>query len=240
MLHSAANSRMIVYLPRLRRAPHRVISINVMSICWLWWTPLFAVPPKLDLPWSILYVLVTLQPVYESCLQLKVLKLQACKYLTDTSLEPSIKKNALPALCELDLSYGTLCQSAIEELLACCTHLSHVSLNGCINMHDLNWGFSGDQLSQIPSVSIPHVSSLGEQQLSNEQPKRLLENLNCVGCPNIKGAYSNGTRFPFVIIKPFPVWEFEGGWYSLLQLVRSQFEQLLFIGIIATGMSKIK
>lgn len=35
---------------------HRVISINVMSICWLWWTPLFAVPPKFDLPWSILYV----------------------------------------------------------------------------------------------------------------------------------------------------------------------------------------
>lgn len=112
--------------------------------------------------------------------------MQACKYLTDTSLEPLYKENALPALCELDLSYGTLCQSAIEELLACCTHLSHVSLNGCINMHDLNWGFSGDQLSQIPSVSIPHVSSLGEQQLSNEQPKRLLENLNCVGCPNIK------------------------------------------------------
>lgn len=54
-------------------------------------------------------------------------------------------------------------------------------------MHDLNWGFTGDQLPHIPSVSIaPHGSSLGEQQLPNEQPKRLLENLNCVGCPNIK------------------------------------------------------
>lgn len=113
--------------------------------------------------------------------------MQACKYLTDTSLEPLYKENALPALCELDLSYGTLCQSAIEELLACCTHLSHVSLNGCINMHDLNWGLTGDQLSHIPSVSIaPYGSSLGEQQLPNEQPKRLLENLNCVGCPNIR------------------------------------------------------
>ncbi|KAL3330186.1 hypothetical protein AABB24_034175 [Solanum stoloniferum] len=140
----------------------------------------------LDLSYTFL---VTLQPVYESCLQLKVLKLQACKYLTDTSLEPLYKENALPALCELDLSYGTLCQSAIEELLACCTHLSHVSLNGCINMHDLNWGFTGDQLSHIPSVSIPHGYSLGEQQLPNEQPKRLLENLNCVGCPNIKKVF---------------------------------------------------
>lgn len=37
-------------------SPHRVVSINVMSICWLWWTPLFAFPPKLDLPWSIIYV----------------------------------------------------------------------------------------------------------------------------------------------------------------------------------------
>ncbi|XP_009626177.1 F-box/LRR-repeat protein 15 [Nicotiana tomentosiformis] len=138
----------------------------------------------LDLSYTFL---VNLQPVYESCLRLKVLKLQACKYLTDTSLEPLYKENALPALCELDLSYGTLCQSAIEELLACCTHLTHVSLNGCVNMHDLNWGFTGDQLSRIPGVGIaPHGSSLVEQHLPNEHPKRLLENLNCVGCPNIK------------------------------------------------------
>ncbi|KAK4353258.1 hypothetical protein RND71_028776 [Anisodus tanguticus] len=138
----------------------------------------------LDLSYTFL---VNLQPVYESCSRLKVLKLQACKYLTNTSLEPLYKENALPALCELDLSYGTLCQSAIEELLACCTHLTHVSLNGCINMHDLIWGFTGDQLSHIPSISIsPHGSSLGELHLPNELPKRLLENLNCVGCPNIK------------------------------------------------------
>lgn len=96
----------------------------------------------------------------------QVLKLQACKYLADSSLEPLYKEGALPALCELELSYGTLCQSAIEELLAYCTRLTHVSLNGCANMHDLNWGCSSDQLS--------------------EQPDRLLQNLNCVGCPNIK------------------------------------------------------
>ncbi|KAM7258620.1 hypothetical protein ACFE04_014361 [Oxalis oulophora] len=102
----------------------------------------------------------------------RVLKLQACKYLTNASLEPLYKKGALPALQELDLSYGTLCQSAIEELLACCTHLTHVSLNGCANMHDLNWGYG----SELPSSSA---------KLSFE-PNRLLEHLNCVGCPNIR------------------------------------------------------
>ncbi|CAI9298040.1 unnamed protein product [Lactuca saligna] len=119
---------------------------------------------SLDLSYTFL---TNLQPVFDSCLQLKVLKLQACKYLTDTSLEPLYKDGALPTLRELDLSYGSLCQASIEELLACCTHLTHVSLNGCVNMHDLNWSFS---------------SSQDEQQ----QPERLLQNLNCVGCPNVK------------------------------------------------------
>lgn len=109
---------------------------------------------------------------------LKVLKLQACKYLTDSSLEALYKEGALPALRELDLSYGTLCQSAIEELLACCTHLTHVSLNGCVNMHDLNWGYSVD----FPSQKNDDVIDLRVEQ----QPNRLLQNLNCVGCPNIK------------------------------------------------------
>ncbi|KAI3514043.1 hypothetical protein L1887_12359 [Cichorium endivia] len=116
---------------------------------------------SLDLSYTFL---TNLQPVFDSCLQLKVLKLQACKYLTDTSLEPLYKDGALPTLRELDLSYGSLCQASIEELLACCTHLTHVSLNGCVNMHDLNWSFSSE----------------------SQQPERLLQNLNCVGCPNIK------------------------------------------------------
>ncbi|KAL3497422.1 hypothetical protein ACH5RR_040154 [Cinchona calisaya] len=129
----------------------------------------------LDLSYTFL---VNLQPVFESCSHLKVLKLQACKYLTDTSLEPLYKEGALPALCELDLSYGTLCQSAIEELLACCTHLTHVSLNGCANMHDLDWGFGGNEILEMPcSHVLPDA---------NEQPHRLLQYLNCVGCPSIK------------------------------------------------------
>ncbi|EXB74891.1 F-box/LRR-repeat protein 15 [Morus notabilis] len=122
-----------------------------------------------------------------SCLQhLTVLKLQACKYLTDSSLEPLYKEDALPSLQELDLSYGTLCQSAIEELLSCCTHLTHVSLNGCVNMHDLNWGCSG-HLSELPSISVPSdLLSPGSDHEAIQLPNRLLQNLNCVGCPNIK------------------------------------------------------
>jgi hypothetical protein len=117
----------------------------------------------------------------------KVLKLQACKYLTDTSLEPLYKDGALPALQELDLSYGTLCQSAIEELLACCRHLTHLSLNGCANMHDLNWGCSGGQIYEFPSkFSSAALFSDENLPVSTEQPNRLLQNLNCVGCPNIR------------------------------------------------------
>ena len=116
-----------------------------------------------------------------------MLKLQACKYLADSSLEPLYKEDALPALQELDLSYGALCQSAIEELLSCCTHLTHVSLNGCVNMHDLNWDCSVGQLSELPSTSVPSgVFSPVNDDEAIQQPIRLLQNLNCVGCPNIK------------------------------------------------------
>ncbi|XP_071696472.1 F-box/LRR-repeat protein 15-like [Rutidosis leptorrhynchoides] len=128
---------------------------------------------SLDLSYTFL---TNLQPVFESCLQLKVLKLQACKYLTDSSLEPLYKDGALSTLRELDLSYGTLCQASIEELLACCTHLTHVSLNGCVNMHDLNWSFSINRL----------YLSEDDASLRAEQPQRFLQILNCVGCPNIK------------------------------------------------------
>ncbi|KAL0407656.1 UNVERIFIED_CONTAM: F-box/LRR-repeat protein 15 [Sesamum radiatum] len=137
----------------------------------------------LDLSYTFL---VNLQPVYDSCLYLKVLKLQACKYLCDTSLEPLYKGNALPALCELDLSYGTLCQSAIEELLACCRHLTHVSLNGCVNMHDLDWGSRIERLSVMSTFHGSHESSSLENIMPKFQANRLLQNLNCVGCPNIK------------------------------------------------------
>lgn len=82
-------------------------------------------------------------------------------------------------LRELDLSYGSICQSAIEELLACCTHLTHVNLNGCVNMHDLDWASPRGS----PSAMIQCESSL---EPTDKQPERLLEILNCVGCPNIR------------------------------------------------------
>ncbi|KAL8503808.1 hypothetical protein ACS0TY_022508 [Phlomoides rotata] len=125
--------------------------------------------------------LVNLQPVLDSCFRLKVLKLQACKYLSETSLEPLYKCNALPALNELDLSYGTLCQSAIEELLACCGRLTHINLNGCVNMHDLDWGSQAEKQNQTSTSHGPYDS-----KLKNVQDDRLLQNLNCVACPNIK------------------------------------------------------
>lgn len=116
-----------------------------------------------------------------------MLKLQACKYLDDSSLEPLYKEGALQELQDLDLSYGTLCRSSIEELLASCTHLTRVSLNGCINMHDLNWSSSGGQL--FDSISVHSGSGMFYFENINEpikQGNRLLQNLNCVGCPNIR------------------------------------------------------
>ncbi|CAL0319094.1 unnamed protein product [Lupinus luteus] len=157
-------------------------SIGLDGLCSLYWLPHLNV---LDLSYTFL---VNLQPVFESCSRLKVLKLQACKYLTDTSLEPLYKEGALPALQELDLSYGTLCQSAIEELLASCTNLTRVSLNGCVNMHDLNWEcrHSCCQIDKLGAVNTPFGASHEKICEVSEQSTRLLQNLNCVGCPNIK------------------------------------------------------
>ncbi|KAG4379319.1 hypothetical protein GLYMA_17G225800v4 [Glycine max] len=162
-------------------------SIGLDGLCSLRWLPNLTL---LDLSYTFL---VNLQPIFESCSQLKVLKLQACKYLTDSSLEP-LYKGALPVLQELDLSYGTLCQSAIEELLSCCTHLTRVSLNGCANMHDLNWGCSRAHTAELPGVNVLPIASSPENVLElSEQPIRLLQNLNCVGCPNIRKVFIPST-----------------------------------------------
>lgn len=148
-------------------------SIGSDGLVSLRWLPHLT---SLDLSYTFL---LDLQPVFDSCLQLKVLKLQACKYLTDSSLEPLYKDGALPTLLELDLSYGTLCQAAIDELLACCTHLTHLSLNGCVNMHDMNWSLTIDR----------STSPTQDDLLVVEPPDRQLQNLNCVGCPNIKKVF---------------------------------------------------
>ncbi|KAL9273818.1 F-box/LRR-repeat protein 15-like protein, partial [Drosera capensis] len=149
----------------------------------------------LDLSYTFL---TDLHPIYQACTQLKVLKLQACKYLNESSLEALYTEHALPALQELDLSYGVLGQSAIEELLACCTQLTHLSLNGCENMHDLDWSFFSGQFSELPiTFEAPRFPSMKSISKRAEQPHRLLEHLNCVGCQNIKK----------VFIPPMACWE---------------------------------
>ncbi|CAN6478332.1 unnamed protein product [Victoria cruziana] len=146
----------------------------------------------LDLSYTFL---TNLQPVFDSCTQLKVLKLQACKYLVNSSLDALHKRGALPALRELDLSYGSICQSSIEKLLSSCTNLTHVSLNGCANMHDLDWGSGIDRCFQLTNADeSPHLPNdfandikASEEHVNASEPHvRLLQNLNCVGCPNIK------------------------------------------------------
>ncbi|KAH9321095.1 hypothetical protein KI387_015734 [Taxus chinensis] len=148
----------------------------------------------LDLSYTFL---TNLQPVFETCSRLKVLKLQACKYLMDTSLDALHRGQALPELCELDLSYSSLCQSAIEKLLARCPHLTHVSLNGCANMYDLDWGLEAGKLYNdtcIDNAVSVHTGHTGVNEFENSFDwmdaeriqDRLLENLNCVGCSNIK------------------------------------------------------
>ncbi|KAJ0247346.1 F-box domain-containing protein [Hirschfeldia incana] len=116
--------------------------------------------------------LMNLEPIFKSCIQLKVLKLHTCRDLTDSSLEPLYKEGALPALEELDLSYGFLCQTVIDDLLAFCTHLTHLSLNGYANMHDLDYSgvYNSSEDTQEPA----------------ESANRFLQNLSCVGCPNIR------------------------------------------------------
>uniref|UniRef100_A0A1D1XY69 F-box/LRR-repeat protein 15 n=1 Tax=Anthurium amnicola TaxID=1678845 RepID=A0A1D1XY69_9ARAE len=136
----------------------------------------------LDLSYTFL---TNLQPVFETCSQLKTLKLIACKYLSESSLDAVFKEGALPALCELDLSYSTVGKFAIEEILASCTNLINVNLNGCVNMHDLVWGSSGGaslKLSSNSSSWLMPVLNHGEYM----QPGHLIESLNCVGCRNIR------------------------------------------------------
>jgi len=108
----------------------------------------------------------------------------ACKYLTNSSLDALYKEDALPALRELDLSYSTVGQSAIKGLLSWCTNLTNVNLNGCANLHDLIWSVSNDLLSigGTSSTLLPMEDRID----IFSYPGRLLETLNCVGCPNIK------------------------------------------------------
>ncbi|KAJ1442842.1 Leucine-rich repeat, cysteine-containing subtype [Sesbania bispinosa] len=184
-------------------------SIGLDGLCSLRWLPNLTL---LDLSYTFL---VNLQPVFESCSQLKgkgrdkegmekgreknvdktiVLKLQACKYLTDSSLEPLYKGGALPALQELDLSYGTLCQSAIEELLSCCTpyssNLKEVDV-ACLNLCWLN--LSNCSSLEVLKLDCPRLTSLFLQACNIDEEAveaaiskcTMLETLDVRFCPKI-------------------------------------------------------
>ncbi|ONM06634.1 F-box/LRR-repeat protein 15 [Zea mays] len=136
----------------------------------------------LDLSYTFLD---NLKPVFNSCLQLKVLKLSACKYLSDSSLDALYREGALPLLVELDLSYSSIGQNAIEDLLACCTNLVNVNLNGCTNFQELVCGSDDSSCVDMPVDFCAPSSAIKSEEIS-ERSGRLLEVLNCTGCPNIK------------------------------------------------------
>nr|CAB3499720.1 unnamed protein product [Digitaria exilis] len=136
----------------------------------------------LDLSYTFL---INLKPIFDSCPQLKVLKLSACKYLSDSSLDALYREAALPLLVELDLSYSSIGQTAIEDLLTCCTNLVNVNLNGCTNLQELVCESDGCRSVDMPVDFCPPNSAPVKNEIS-EQSGRLLEVLNCTGCPNIK------------------------------------------------------
>ncbi|XP_020100177.1 F-box/LRR-repeat protein 15-like isoform X1 [Ananas comosus] len=146
---------------------------GLSSLCWLQQLTL------LDLSYTHL---MSLQPVFDNCLQLKILNLSACKNLADSCLDALYKEHALPSLRELDLSYSSVGQTAISHLLSCCTNLVHLNLNGCTNLRDLVWGSSNshsceDLVEICPSNSI------------TKENEHLLEVLNCTGCSKLEKVF---------------------------------------------------
>lgn len=113
-----------------------------------------------------------------------MLKLSACKYLGDSSLDALYRDGALPLLVELDLSYSSIGQTAIEDLLACCTNLVNVNLNGCTNLLELVCNDCSSVDMPVDYIQ-PNSAPANNEEIS-ELSGRLLEVLNCTGCPNIK------------------------------------------------------
>ncbi|KAI0516260.1 hypothetical protein KFK09_008932 [Dendrobium nobile] len=154
---------------------------------------------QLDLSYTFL---MNLQPVFDSCCQLLILKLSACKYLGDSSLNALYNGGALPALRELDLSYSSIGQAAIVDLLAYCRNLVNVNLNGCANLHKLAWGsreFQSTGKKIGPTLS--NLLPLGNGDISCSKSDHLLEFLNCTGCPHLKKVVIPSTACCFRLTK---------------------------------------
>ncbi|KAH7388224.1 hypothetical protein KP509_16G065200 [Ceratopteris richardii] len=164
----------------------------------------------LDLSYTFL---TDLDPIFESCKRLKVLRLLACKYLKDSALDALQSDETLPELKELDLSYGELSHRALEGVLGNCTYLTHVEVNGCANLGDLVWeieslesthnmhdwqcefqpldGSAGIFNDASPGCSSFHSSFAVPARVSKTWKRKaafphLLQQLNCVGCPNMR------------------------------------------------------
>lgn len=132
---------------------------------------------------------------------MQILRLSACKYLTDSSLSALYKETALPALRELDLSYSSVVQLDILNILTHCTNLAHLNLNGCANMHQLVWNRSYCNLSQ-KSVIVCSPSALKDNDKDVYlKTGHLLEFLNCTGCPNITKALISSSANCFYLSK---------------------------------------
>ncbi|PKU79035.1 F-box/LRR-repeat protein 15 isoform X2 [Dendrobium catenatum] len=154
---------------------------------------------QLDLSYTFL---VNLQPVFDSCCQLLILKLSACKCLEDSSLDALYNGGALPALRELDLSYSSIGQAAIVDLLAYCRNLVNVNLNGCACLHKLAWGsteFQSTGMKIGPTLS--NLLPLGNGDISCNKSDHLLEFLNCTGCPYLKKVVIPSTACCFRLTK---------------------------------------
>lgn len=156
------------------------LSIDVVGLSSLLWLKCLT---QLDLSYTFL---MNLQPVFDSCCQLVTLKLSACKYLSDSSLDSLYIEGALPTLRELDLSYSSIGQSAIVDLLTYCRNLVSVNLNGCVYLQELVWGSSGFQSDEmlIGPSNLPPLAV--NDQMACMKSDHLLEVLNCTGCPYLK------------------------------------------------------
>ncbi|CAM6098750.1 unnamed protein product [Calypogeia fissa] len=130
----------------------------------------------LDLSYTFL---TDLSPIFEACPGLKVLRLSACKYLGDTALDALHGGKVLPELRELDLSYGSLGNSAIEGVMALCPHLSHVSLNGLTHVTDHLWA----RVSSPPQTAVTSGEGSSTEEVGMKEVLLSAEQDSCPGNP---------------------------------------------------------